>query len=123
VAEAIGDEQLVMGLVVELMAFPSAIGGGVRAKIDRDIPDPAAGAADQLRLAPLQVDASQHGTGRAALVLLYELELDFQLLHPAAPEGLDEEAAFVAVDVGFDQDQVVDLGRQALHQLAPSVSP
>ena len=60
-AEADRDEELAVGLVVEDVALPLAVGGRAAAQVDGDVEDRAARAADQLRLARLglEVDAAQ----------------------------------------------------------------
>ena len=56
------------------------------------------------------------------MVVLDELDLDAVLGPDVAAVGLDHEAALVAVDGGLEQDEAVELGRQApRHQ--PSALP
>ena len=124
--EAVGDEELPMLDVVEVVALPALVGGGVRPEIDGDVEDPPAGAADELRLAALHVDA--RGATRAAERLWFSWTKSTSMptaSSPRCPEGLDEEAALVAMDVRLDQDDALDLGRQAAeaHWPAPSVLP
>ena len=113
-AEAGRDEELAVPFAIQLVSLPALVGGGVGAQIDGDVPDPAARAADQLRLAALHVDAAQHRALRAAVVVLDELDLDPELGEGVLAEGLDQEAALVTVDGGLDQNQVVELGRETL---------
>ncbi len=47
------------------------------------------------------------------MVVLDELDVDAELRPGVAAEGLDEEAALVAVDLGLDEDDAVELGGQA----------
>ena len=52
------------------------------------------------------------------MVVLDELGVDPELGPGIAAEGLDEEAALVAVDRGLDQDDAVELGLQLLGHLS-----
>jgi hypothetical protein len=47
------------------------------------------------------------------VVLLDELDLDPELAPGVLSKGLDEEAALVAVDLGLDQDNAVELRLEA----------
>ena len=47
------------------------------------------------------------------MVLLHELHPDSELAPVVVAEGLDQEAAFVAVDLGLDQDDAVELRLEA----------
>ena len=82
-------------------------------KIHGDIGDPPLGAADELVLAPLHVDPAQHADSRAAVVFLDEAGVYAQLAELVLAEGLDEEAALVAVHRRLDQDDALDLGGEA----------
>ena len=114
VGEADRDEELAVALVVELVSLPLAVGGRAAAQVDGDVEDPPARAAHQLRLARLglEVQAAQRPLRGARVVLLDELDLDPELGPAVAPEGLDHEAARVAVDVGLEQDDAVELRLQ-----------
>src|SRR6476661_3934402 len=70
------DAELAMLDVVEVVALPAPVGGGVRPEVHGDVEDPAASAANQLCLTALQVKPAQHSGGGAAVVLLDEVELD-----------------------------------------------
>src|SRR5436190_4451400 len=123
VAEAIRDEELAVGDVVELVALPAAVGRRIGAQVDGDVEDRASHAAHQLRLTLLRVDAPQYALARTAVVLLDELRLDPELSELVGAKGLDEEAAFVAMDIRLDQDDALDLGRQAAEAHCFSVLP
>ena len=102
------------------MSLPLAEGGRVAAQVDGDVEDRAARAADQLRLARLglEVEAAQGALRRARVVVLDELDVDAELGPGVAAVGLDHEAALVAVDLGLEQDDAVELRLQPLrHQL------
>ena len=79
--EADRDEQLAVADVVELVALPLAVGRRVAPQVDRDVPDPPADAADQLRLPGrgLEVQAAEDPPARARVVVLDELDLDPRL--------------------------------------------
>ena len=79
--EADRDEELAVGVVVELVALPLAVGRRVAAQVDGDVPDPAARAAHQLRLAGLglEVEAAEGPLARAGVVVLDELDVDAEL--------------------------------------------
>ena len=113
-----------MCLVVELVALPPAVGGGGTAQVNRDVEDPAARAADELGLSGtgLEVEAPQRARPGARVVVLHELDADAQFAPGFGTEGLDQEAALVAVDLRLDQDKVRELRLQpGGHQ--PSARP
>src|SRR4029077_8402044 len=95
--------------------LPLPVGGGAAAQVDGDVEDLAASAADQLRLTRLglEVDPAQGALRGARVVVLDELDLDPELGPGVAAEGLEHEAALVAVHLGLDQDDPVQLRRQA----------
>ena len=121
--DLIGLEHLID--VVELVALPPLVGRGVRPQVDGDVEDLPPVAADELGLAALHVDAAQDPCVGATLVVLDEVDLDAEVVHLAVAERLHEEAALVAVDGRLDQDDALDLRRQAaeVHWPAPSVLP
>ena len=57
------------------------------------------------------------------MVVLDELGLDAELAPGGGAEGLDQEAALVAVDLGLDQDEAVELGRRAGAGISASARP
>ena len=68
-------------------------------------------AAHQLRLARARSGSGSRAAcpaGRARVVVLDERDLDPELGPGVALEGLDQEAARVAVDLGLDQDDAVE---------------
>src|SRR5215208_2318923 len=93
------------------MALPLAVGVGVASQVDCDVPDPAAHATHQLRLARagLEVESAEDVLARAGVVLLDRLHLDAQLAPESVAEGLDQEASFVAVDLRLDEHESVEL--------------
>ncbi len=123
-AESDRDEELAVGLVVEHLAFPLTVRGGVTAQVDGDVEYPPARAADQLRLARLglEVQATQRALRGARVVVLDELGLDAVLGPEVAAVGLDHEAALVAVDHRLEQDDPGEPGRDA-SQHQPSARP
>ena len=124
VAEADRHVELAVALVVEDVALPLPEGRRAPAQVDGDVEDLAPGAADQLRLAGLglEVDPPQRRPRGARVVVLDELDVDPQLGPGVAAVGLDHEAALVAVDLGLEQHDPLELGRDPLrHQ--PSARP
>src|SRR6185312_5379237 len=94
----------------ELGAGPAAVGGRAEAKVDRDVPDPAAHAADQLRLGerrPLEVQAAQdaHRTG-LGVVVLDEQVVDAERAQAGRIVGFGKPAALVCEALGLDQLQL-----------------
>src|SRR5204863_392279 len=77
----------------------------------------SAGAADELGLpgSGLEVHAAQRAAARARVVVLHELGLDAELLPHVRAEGLDEEAALVAVDCGLEQQDAFEADREGAH--------
>jgi hypothetical protein len=115
VREADRHQELAMQLVVELVALPPPVRGRGTPQVDGDVPDRAAQAANELRLARggLEVEPAQDAAARARVVLLHELEVHPQLAPRVVAERLDEEPAVVAVHVGLDEDEALDLGVEA----------
>ena len=113
--KAIRDVELAVGLVVEADALPEAEARRAGADVHDHVEDRAARAAHELCLSRLEVHAAQHPSSRARVVVLHEAPVDPQVGQPAGPEGLEEEAARVAVHGGLEQDGPVEACRQALH--------
>ena len=109
-----------MTLVIELVPLPLTKRRRITAQVDRDVPDPAAQAAHQLRLARvgLKMKATQRSApGGAGMVLLNEIELDAKLGPYVAPVGLEQEPALVTMYLGLNQHDAVDLGVDLLRHL------
>ena len=69
----------------------------------------------------LEVHAAQHAARRARVVVLDQLVEHAELGEaPCSPEGLQEEAARVAVHGGLDQDRALEACLQAAHA-APAI--
>jgi hypothetical protein len=118
VREADGDPQLVVGLVVEDRALPLPEGRRAAAQVDDDVPDAAAGAADELALARigLEVHPAHGAAARARVVVLREGLRDAVIGPPIGAPGLHEEAPLVAEHARREQRQAVDPGLEPLHR-------
>ena len=57
------------------------------------------------------------------MVVLDEGDVDAELGPGTGAVGLDHEAARVAVDLGLQEDDAVELGRQRLRHQPPSAFP
>jgi hypothetical protein len=107
-----------VALVVELVALPLAERGRVAPQVDGDVPDAPPRAADQLRLSGevvLEVQPAQDPGARAGVVVLDEVGGDPGRAPRLGAVGLDEEAAVVAVDVGLERDDALELALEDLH--------
>ena len=123
--EADRDEELAVALVVELVALPLPVGRRVAAQVDRDVPDPPPQAADQLRLAGLglEVEPAQDAAPEREWLSWTNSTSTPSSRQRVVAEGLDQEAALVAVDLGLDQDEAVELRLEAPTPSAASALP
>jgi hypothetical protein len=113
VREAGRHEQLAHADVVQLEAVPAPVRRRAAAQVDRDVENPPARAAHELRqaLADLEVHAAQDAACRARVVVLHEAHVlgDPQLGVPLAAVGLTEEPALVAKGDRLDRDEARQL--------------
>src|SRR2546423_3583781 len=117
VREAHRDEQLPMIVVVQLVPLPPPVRRRVAPQVHRHVPDPPAQAAHELRLAGagLKVQPAKGAASRTRVGVLQELRLHAQLTPAGLAEALEEKAALVAVDLGLDQDDAVELRVEPPH--------
>ena len=111
--EAARNEELASVLGRELAADGLAEGRRALADVDGDIPDGAADDADEFRLgvtACLPVETAQDAARGAAFVVLDEVGGDAGRGVADGVVGLDEIAARIAEDDGFDDLDVGNLG-------------
>ena len=66
------------------------------------------------------MDPAQDPCGEREWLSWTNVDVDRRARAPVLAEGLDEEAALVAVDLGLDQDEAVELGLEALRSHQPS---
>jgi hypothetical protein len=111
VGKALGDEQLPVAFVVQLVTLPLSERRRAAPEVDGDVPDPAAHAADQLGLAgtALEMKAAKDPLARARVVVLDEVAVNARLAPRLGAVGLDEKAAIVSVDDRLEQDHPVEL--------------
>src|SRR5256886_13835056 len=116
VGEPRGNEDLAEVLLAEPAARPLAEGRRAGPDVHGDVEDLAAHRAHQLALRPrsLRMQPAQRSPQRAGMVVLHEIVGDAALPVPLGVEGLQEEAARVAEDIGLDDHHPRQLRRQDL---------
>lgn len=95
----------------EEVPVPLAEGGGVLAEVHDDVEDGTAGDPDEFALGgavDLVVEAAEDGFFGAAVVVLNEVHVEAEGGEGFAVPGFEEEAAFVAVDAGHEEEGAVD---------------
>ena len=102
VAEASGDEELLLIFLGELHGDPLLIRGAVMAEVYRHVEHRAAHTSHELRLrfvAPLEMDAPQRPFhGAHGVIVLHEIIVESRCLHGAPAPALHEEPPMIAED-------------------------
>ncbi len=98
--KTVGDVQLAMLHVVESDGLPGPELRRSGADVDDDVHDRSGRAAQELGLPGLVVHAARDPFAGTRVVVLDEVGGDAELRQRIAPEGLDKEAALVAVNGG-----------------------
>ena len=117
--EAGRDPELAVVLLRQLDADPLAEAGRGLAQVDGHVEDAAAGDPHELALGLLDlvVQAAQYALAGAGVVVLHEVRREAGgVLEGLGVEALHEEAAGVAEDFRFEDQQVRDRGRDHFHQ-------
>jgi hypothetical protein len=115
VGKAVRNVELMVLDVVEREALPLAELRGAPPDIHEHVEDLPSSTANELGLSGLEVHPSHYPAAGAGMVVLDEAAFDAEIVKHALPEGLEEEAAVVAVDGRRQQQGSFELGRQLLH--------
>ena len=111
--------ETVVGLGIEHISVPYAVGGGAFTEINKNIEDRARGDPYELALCGitrLVVESSQDMLGRSTVVVLDKIKIQTSLAKCLAIPCFHKETTGIPIDFWFQQPCIMDLGGDFFHK-------
>ena len=102
----------------EVISVPCPVGWGAFPEIDQHVVDRAGSDPNKLPLGSITrliVESSQDVLGGTGMVVLNKVKISNEVMECRLVPGLQEKAPCVTEDLRFQQEGVVDFGRELLH--------